>query len=283
MLGNCQSLNGSCKPTLATLFATGSCPLCGDLDPIVNCSLAATSNACFDSDALPDVSLGLSGTFSFNVAPFAGLLIAWQGPQGYPINYGGGTTLCVRSLGLLGVISGVTASFPTVSYSICQDHMNAAPDSAECAGLCFPNTIDAVPAHLGVANGGKCYNFTLGSPDAGQSVFLMWVSEQFVSPGQEGPDALPCTADDVVAPSDPMLTVLTTATASATMLDTDATNNLVLPNGGTCPVSVTGQPFNFTAMSGLFPNPTGGRVVSTTPILDSPIGDQIQTYRLECQ
>lgn len=280
MLATCQSMNGTCKPILEALYQTGQCPICGDLDPMAYCNLAASSSACFDSDPLADVSLTLAGTVGFFVTPFSGYLIASQGPQAYQFNYGGGTTLCLRTLGLLGVINGPTSSIPTVSYATCQDHWTAPAESEECTGVCLPETADLV--HGGLTNGGQCFAFSLTTPTVGGGVFVTWVSEKFVSPAEVGIDGLPCTPDDAVAAAPPMLAILTTAEASASTRDTDASNGVVLPNGPTCPTGAAGAAFNFSAVASVG-DLGGGRLVSTIPLLHGPIGDQVQTFGLDCQ
>ena len=105
-------------------------------------------------------------------------------------------------------------------------------DGNDCSGLCLVDP-DA-------NTGGTCFSFTTAAGTAGNSVAMSTTQIRIVAPADVGPDGVPCTADDVSAPTPPNTIVVTTGTASATLRDA----------GNTIGNDVTSGPFSGAAGPG---------------------------------
>lgn len=177
-------------------------------------------------------------------------------------------TLTIRSEGFTNCGPGGIANTNVVA---CQD--SDLSDSNECMGaLCL--------ADPDANTGGLCLNFTTSPGTPGNSVALSTSQLRTVAAGQEGPDGVACTADDTAPPTPPNTIVITTGTATATLLDAGNTNGNNISEG---PLTGAAGPGCEQLRAG---NQAGLTLVGAFPGADtvgSALQDTVSATRLQCQ
>ena len=176
-------------------------------------------------------------------------------------------SLTIRSQGFTNCSAG---GIQNTNVSVCQD--SDLSDGNQCSGLCL--------ADPNANTGGTCFNFTTSPGTPGNSVAMSTTQIRITAPGQEGPDGIACTADDTAPPTPPNTIVVTTGTASATLMDA---GNVPGPDVSSGPFSGAAGPGCAVLGSGSL---TGLTLVGAFPGADtvgSPLGDSITATRLQCQ
>ena len=265
------------------LDAAGGCPLCAALvkSPCVThtCRLSAGTSSVEirTGPGLPLTTPVLTGQLTLdlcradNVLP--GDYVATAGPT-KTLREGSvlGATACVSVHGIHGYVT-CGASAPRIATATCQDHVVApTPEVDDCAAAGFttcgpatPDLIDGDPSggpntHVGATNGGACLQLTTSAASAGDALLLATLQVTLVRPGQLGPDGIACTADDTATPGLPITLPLTTATAQASVFDSND-----LPGSDFTTPVITGTRFGCNNIqAGIMPP---GKLVGAIPAL----------------
>lgn len=177
-------------------------------------------------------------------------------------------TITIRSEGFTNCDAG---GIQNTDVAACQD--SDLTDGNECTGaLCLPDP--------NANTGGVCVDFTTAPGTPGNSVAMSTSQIRIVSPGQEGPDGVACTADDTAPATPPATIVVTTGTASASLLDAGNVNGSDVSSG---PFSGAAGPGCAQLQAG---NQSGLTLIGAFPGADTvgaALGDSITATRLECQ
>jgi len=267
---------------------TNGCPLCANLGrpPCLRSScpllagdgaapLAASEAEAKVLNASTTIYVPISGELITEGCTWPGITtneIATIGGPGNALNPSPilGQTACSLTIRSQGFTNCSAGGIQNTNVSVCQD--SNLSDGNECTGLCLANT--------DTNTGGACFSFTTSPGTPGNSVAMSTTQIRIVAPGQVGPDGVACTADDTAPPTPPNTIVVTTGTASATLLDA----------GNTLGNDVTSGPFSGAAGPGCAQlaggTLTGLTLVGAFPGADTvagPLGDTITTTRLQCQ
>jgi len=290
--------------------ATG-CPTCAKLTvpPCIEhaCAYLSGAGSGFNdtSESGINIPLGgglqvLNGVSTFKLCKFGDINPASDYLLGGSIQRGiqpalipGVGHACVTTLGDEGYVN-CGGSSPAISYHTCQDSNTSgsagSTDPKNTAGACqaaispdvcsSPTETDEVNG--GVA-GGACIKYVKGSGAKGVAYVNNGQELSVCQTGQEGPDGLPCTADDTFTPSTPGVNGLTTGTADTVVL------NLGVPPGSGSLTNgpVTGAPFSCADIDSS--NLSGGTIAGAFPTTTTTtgsatiLGDQAVTFQLQCQ
>jgi len=224
------------------------------------------------------VPVTLSGSQFFEFCEFPGVLtnelavVASNPARNFQPALVLGTTICTTTFRTSSVINCSGGTAPTVSISTCQD--SDLSDGNECpppgpTTFCQPNPNSST--------GGPCVSLTTSAAAAGQS-FTIATTFLRISTAA-GADGVSCTPDDTYLSGAPATIPVTTATATASVLDYGNTNGNTQTAG---PVSGLPSPSCAQLRSS---NVSGGKLVTAFPNADttgSPLGDTVTSLSLVC-
>lgn len=280
----------------------------------VGCKLGGASGALLNTATLGPIALSMSGTEPFDMCsitgPLAvgtesGIIYISGGPSRTlaPINIPGVATVCVDSQRGTGWCD-CTGHALHLNTNFCQDRL---VNPAVATDLCGAPTIASTPdRNFPGSKLGLPVNSPFGSSLAGDCYDQSTVQFTIVGLGSEGPDTLPCTADDVAIPSAPVPVPLTTGTAQAQVLQAvtgygscqddetacvETKNCLLVPGTALCKdVATATLPLSTLPGAGLSCNNyqtgqlAGLKLVGAFPSGggDAPLGDSITSFTIDC-
>lgn len=282
----------SAREALLALADATTCPSC-DLvatPPCFKstCTLSAGSSQLVFQGQLPGVGGGLGGAWNFQLCKLDGvtptdeyLVLGSPARTVSPVALPQGlSSLCVTPLSAEGFVACHGQSAPLIPSS-CADHtIEAGVDECEAGGaVCLLDSAD--PVHADVTNGGTCLSVSNGA-SPGSAFINSTVDVRYISllgGFADGPDGLPCTADDTLG-STQSTVALTTLFATGTVKDPSESSPEDFFEVGAF------APFNCT----LLPQGSlsGARLVAAFPVLHGVVSSpgetaSVATLTLSCE
>jgi hypothetical protein len=279
-------------PDIMSALAAAGCTRCGALaaPPCfeARCGIDPTSTTEFGGINFVPPGGALNLEVCRNAALLGSDFALFAGPAKtmtpFDLTSGNDGYMCVTAIGGSGYVASSGSALEKIDTATCQDHING--DGNECLAFLSPEVAVcaspmADPHHVSVTNSGACAAFAESASAAGDAFLLASFRLSKTCDGgancggvdQRGADGLPCTADDTGLVGSTLPIGLTTASATADILDGDNTNGNSISLASTPvgavfnPNSVSGGDLAGGALVGAVP---GLHTVAASPPEDSP-------------
>lgn len=226
------------------------------------------------------IPLDITGAVLFDVCSSGGvansLILGGEGAKGLPPTNLGGPIVCSTTVNAEGFCACAAGTGAQLNYVACRDSVITDGDECPSGGIVIsddPGSTVNGPLEITYA----------GAAGAGDCVGFLATAFKTVLPGQQGPDGVFCTPDDLAAvlPATPI--PFTTGVTSGTILDANGTDGLTITSSVLPAAARTGAPVSSCAnlqAANLSPLALSGAGIAMD---GGATGDAVIQLRLACQ